>query len=612
MENQDHKSKEQLLKEIEELKTKVSKFEKSEYENKKKISLIIGSEAHYRQLFNLLPYGGEIINKDGVIINCSQSTAKMLGYEINDIIGKKITDFVDEETKQIFKKNFPKLLDGKSLRLEISMKHKNGTLLTILRAAEPIYDTDNKVTAMLALNVDITERKQMEQLLKESEENFQQLVSNTTTAVWKADIGEDGTFENQYTSYVMDELLGLPVGTSTNGWDKHLSYIKPEYMERVNVAFKEAIESPGKIIDIDFEVLKDNGQKAWFNSKGRCFEKNGNLHIVGSTMDITERKLAEEKLALSEKFLNSVIEQSPVSMWISDSKGTLTKRNQANRELSGATDKDVVGKYNLFKDNLIEEQGFLPLVENVFEKGEIARFTIDYDVSKVEHIEVKEAAHRIVDIIISPIKDMHGKVINAIVQHKDITDLKKAEEKAIEEKNKAQQYLNIANIMLISIDSSGLVQLINPKGCEVLGYSEEEIIGRNWFDNFLPVRLRENVKVVAKKIFNGEMESAKYYENEILTKSGEERLIAWHNAVLKDDKGKIIGTLSSGENITERKHAEKELLKHREKLKELVNERTNELEEKNKELDKTLKVFVGRELTIRNLQKEIIALGGKL
>ncbi len=93
-----------------------------------------------------------------------------------------------------------------------------------------------------------------------------------------------------------------------------------------------------------------------------------------------------------------------------------------------STDKEAVGKYNLFKDNLIEEQGFLPLVERVFEKGEIARFTIDYDLQIVDYVKVRGATHRFLDVVVSPIKDKHGKVTNAIVQHKDITEHKQAEE----------------------------------------------------------------------------------------------------------------------------------------------------------------------------------------
>ena len=67
----------------------------------------------------------------------------------------------------------------------------------------------------------------------------------------------------------------------------------------------------------------------------------------------------------------------------------------------------------------------------MFEKGEIARFTIDYDVPRVEHIEVKEGKHRILDVVISPIKDMHGKLTNVLVQHKDITERKQAEEEIL-------------------------------------------------------------------------------------------------------------------------------------------------------------------------------------
>lgn len=140
-----------------------------------------------------------------------------------------------------------------------------------------------------------------------------------------------------------------------------------------------------------------------------------------------------------------------------------------------------------------------------------------------------------------------------------------------EDKIKAQQYLNIADVILISIDSMGIVQLVNQKGCKVLGYREEEILGKNWFDNFIPGRMRQPVKEVAEKVFSGKMEAVKYYENEILTKSGAERLIAWHNSILKDENGNIIGTLSSGEDITKRKQDEEELQLSRKRFEDLVD-----------------------------------------
>ena len=139
---------------------------------------------------------------------------------------------------------------------------------------------------------------------------------------------------------------------------------------------------------------------------------------------------------------------------------------------------------------------------------------------------------------------------------RDITERKRAKDGFREEYERAQTYLDLAGVMFVAMDAAGTVTLVNRKACEVLGCAEEQIVGRNWFDTCLPERLRENVKEVSKQLLRGEIEPAEYYENPVLTKSGAERLIAWHNTVLRDDEGSIIGHLSSGQDITERKRAE--------------------------------------------------------
>lgn len=155
---------------------------------------------------------------------------------------------------------------------------------------------------------------------------------------------------------------------------------------------------------------------------------------------------------------------------------------------------------------------------------------------------------------------------------RDITSNKIAEEIIIEERNKAKQYLNVAGVMLVSLDTSGIVQLINPKGCEILGYSEDEIIGANWFDTFIPEPERKHVKEAAKKVFKGEIESVKQYENYILNKSGEEVLIAWKNELIIDSDGKIIGVLSSGEDISQRKQVEAALVESEQRFYRIFDE----------------------------------------
>jgi PAS domain S-box-containing protein len=138
-------------------------------------------------------------------------------------------------------------------------------------------------------------------------------------------------------------------------------------------------------------------------------------------------------------------------------------------------------------------------------------------------------------------------------------NLKQGERMVREEKNKIQNYLDIAGVILVAIDANQNVSLINKKGCEILGYEEKEIIGKNWFDAFIPEGIREEVMAGFGKLMRGEIRPVEYLENPVLTKTGEERMIAWHNAVLRDEKGKVISTLSSGEDITKRKKMEEEL-----------------------------------------------------
>ncbi len=157
------------------------------------------------------------------------------------------------------------------------------------------------------------------------------------------------------------------------------------------------------------------------------------------------------------------------------------------------------------------------------------------------------------------IRDDNGNTLCYEGTVEDITERKRAERLLQRERDNAQKYLDVAGVMLVAIDSEQRVGLINKKGCEILGYSEEQILAKNWFDNFLPERIRDEVRTVLERLVAGEPDAPEYYENPILTKNGDERLIAWHNTILRDENGEIIAALSSGEDITERKKAEDEL-----------------------------------------------------
>ncbi len=139
----------------------------------------------------------------------------------------------------------------------------------------------------------------------------------------------------------------------------------------------------------------------------------------------------------------------------------------------------------------------------------------------------------------------------------DITERKAAEEALRKEKETAQMYLDIAAATFVLIDNDETVQLINQYGAKLLGSTEEEIIGKNWFDHFIPEADREEMRRVFHTIMNPEKEGIDYYENSVLTTSGETRLLAWRNTVIHGADGQPVSAISSGTDITDQRQADR-------------------------------------------------------
>jgi PAS domain S-box-containing protein len=182
-----------------------------------------------------------------------------------------------------------------------------------------------------------------------------------------------------------------------------------------------------------------------------------------------------------------------------------------------------------------------------------------------------------------------------VTELRTATELKRKHEDLLREKENIQQYLELAPVIFVLIDTEHRVQMINKKGCDALGCNRLDIIGKNWFENFLQDVEEEGQTLVFKNFNQHKLLMAPYFESYLKNKQGAVSLIAWRNTSLLDKSGNILGTLSAGEDITEQKKRETSNKQYTKSLEDMVNERTKELSdalENEKQINELKTAFV--------------------
>ncbi len=139
------------------------------------------------------------------------------------------------------------------------------------------------------------------------------------------------------------------------------------------------------------------------------------------------------------------------------------------------------------------------------------------------------------------------------------------------ERGRAQEYLDSAHILILVFDMHGHVSFINKKGAGFLGYTKEEVIGKEFSGRFVPERERWKIEAMFAQSITGDDMPMEPYESIIITRNGEKRVIEWKSTVLRDKKGKAISILNCGNDITHRKKAERALLESSAKIKRFTS-----------------------------------------
>ncbi len=316
------------------------------------------------------------------------------------------------------------------------------------------------------------------------------------------------------------------------------------------------------------EYETNDGLKGWVdNRKFPIRNAQGEITgLFGIARVITDRVQAEQALRQERETLQLILDFAPIGIWLQDGKGKIAFVNKAFCQATGITEAQF-----LSVDHYIE------LIPDQFREQCLTSDdkALTSDSISVTHQRLPFVDGQIHDLrIIKAVKrDAEQQPVALVGLSLDITEELRQEQALLQERDSTRNILATVEAMIVALDTEGCITLINRKGCEILGYSEDELIGKDWFATCLPRSFDvEQVREVFKMSLAGNLSGAEYFENPVLTRSGEERLVAWHNSTIRDKEGNIIGGLSAGEDITKRKNAEVKLRENEQLLHTVIDE----------------------------------------
>ncbi len=544
------------------------------------ISNLVKAEEKYKSIFNSSK--DVIINLDlkGIITDINPAFNKFTGYDRKDFIGKRVTSlkFVLKESLLNIVKATSKMLRGSKIPIyEVKVKTKYGIRVGEVSSSF-IRNSEGKAIGLQAIVRDITQRKQFEEELKKISEINKEIIEKAPFGIYTINKKGKIDYANKAMLRISGDSLNELIGLNTLTFKR---YQKIGLSEKI----RKGLKGKGfKLGPVDY--VSRRGKKTTRIFTGIPLKEK--LLII--VEDITEKVRLWNAI--------NIINETLTSLGSDHLKNIKKIVNSAGKILGGACllynrlDKNILSTWGVWHEPPNYNPNDKPeghICYDVIKRNKQSPFIIEdltgtrYEKTDPNVIKYKLKSYLGIPIILNnkvvgsfcvvdtkkrKFTNFEIKVLKllgkAIANEEERLSIKQS---LIRSKEKFEKYLNLASVIMVAIDKKGKVTYINKKGCKILGYREKEIVGKNWFDNFIPKRIRKEIKKVSKKALSGHL---KKYINPILTKNGEERLIRWHTDYLKDDDGNIVGYLSSGEDITEEYKVNQALKESEAKFKSII------------------------------------------
>ncbi|TET16386.1 MAG: PAS domain S-box protein [Dehalococcoidia bacterium] len=510
-------------------------------------------EEHFRALIENSLEGIAVLGGDGTIKYESPSVKQVVGWEPEELLGRNMLELIHPDDVQNAAESLERLFKGleQTASMRVRFLHKDGSWRIIEGVARNLLH-DPKVNGIVANYRDVTERQQMEQALRESEDRFRNVLDNSFDMVYRMDLE---TERYDYVSPSSERLLGYTPGDFIALGPGHAaSLIHPDDVDMMSQSIIELMaptDQEHKTRTIEYRIKHREVGYRWVADNISVIhdDRKVPVAVVGNVRDITVNKLAEGALRESEEKLRLMFESVTDGITVTDLEGKIVQVNDAALGLHGYDSKEELIGHNAFE--LIAKKDHARATKN------LKRTLKEGFVRDAEYtLLAKEGKEFAGELSAAVIRDASGAPAGFIAVTRDVTERKVAEDSLRHKEEYFRALTENSSDFIAVLNSDGSVRYESPSVERVLGRKPEERIGDDGLENVHPEDVPEVVNSLARLVQNPG--TTVHVQSRFRHKDGSWRVL---DGVVQNllDNPAVAGIVANLRDITEQKKAEQAL-----------------------------------------------------
>jgi PAS domain S-box-containing protein len=493
------------------------------------------------------PYGITFVDTGGKITFANPAAERILGLTGDEIVHRTYDDpkwsitALDGEPFPPDQLPFNRVMADKRAVYDVehAIELEDGRRVLLSINGAPLFRSDGTVSGMVSTIRDITERKRAEQALRESEERYRNLFSNSLEGIGLS-VGNRIIDANKALLEIfgyedLEEFRSIPL----------LDHVAPEFKEEIQRRLRALKEGKQTEERFAYRIVRKNGEKRDLEISTNHIRIGDVVYTQSTFRDITERMRAEEMLREKEERFHATFENANVGVCIVGLDGSLLQVNRQMSEIFGYG-REELEQMNVNTIAHPDDKDLSPSFIEQALAGEVRQGNFDKRyIHKDGHIVWGQVSSSLV-------RDPKGQPLYFISHVQDVTERKRAEEELRTLAFRHEALLAAIPEIVMEVDARKVYTWTNPAGIEFFG---EDVLGKEaafYFEG------EQETYGIIQPVFKGTQDTV-YVESWQRRKDGQKRLLAWWCRALKNAAGEVTGALSSARDITDRRLAEKQI-----------------------------------------------------